>query len=61
MHLLESRYVYWKVVNRDVKHLTIACKSCAEIVKNPSKAPLYPWDDTRKYWDCIHSNYGGHS
>lgn len=59
MKQLARRYVYWKLIDKDIERLVRACPACAMIKNNPIKAPLHPWNEPENNWQRIHIDYAG--
>ncbi|XP_044741936.1 uncharacterized protein K02A2.6-like [Chrysoperla carnea] len=59
MKQLARRFVYWKIIDKDIEKILRNCESCAEIKSNPAKVPLHPWEQPDENWERIHIDYAG--
>ncbi|XP_011883223.1 PREDICTED: uncharacterized protein K02A2.6-like, partial [Vollenhovia emeryi] len=59
MKQLARRYVYWKLIDKDIERLVRSCPACVNIKNSPVKAPLHPWEEPENNWQRIHVDYAG--
>lgn len=51
--------VWWPAIDKDIEETCRACSSCAEIAKDPAKAPLHSWEYPDTPWSRIHIDFAG--
>ena len=51
--------VWWPSIDKDIEELCKSCCACAEISKDPAKAPLHSWEYPDTPWSRIHVDFAG--
>jgi len=59
MKQLARRFVYWKLIDRDIEHLVKSCEQCALVKKSPPKTSFHIWDEPQENFERIHIDYAG--
>lgn len=54
---LARSYVWWPNLDAELENMAHGCHTCQLHQKNPSKAPLHPWEASNKPWQRIHIDY----
>ena len=57
--LLARSYVWWPNIDSDIEVLAKCCTGCQKHHRNPSKAPLHPWEWPSTPWKRIHIDFAG--
>ena len=56
---LARSYVWWPGLDQDVTKLIEGCENCQQAQREPSKAPLHPWEWPKSPWVRLHLDYAG--
>lgn len=59
MKQLACRYIYWKLIDKDIEQLVRACPACTPVKNSPPKAPIHSWEESENNWQRIHIDYAG--
>jgi hypothetical protein len=59
MKLLARSYAWWPNIDSDIVVLAKSCIGCQKYHRNPSKAPLHPWEWPSTPWERIHIDFAG--
>lgn len=59
MKVLARSYVWWPNIDSDIEVLVKSCTGCQKHHRNPSKAPLHPWEWPSTPWKRIHIDFAG--
>ena len=49
MKQLSRRYVYWKLIDKDIENLVRSCPFCAATRSSPAKVEIHPWEEPDEY------------
>lgn len=56
---LARGYMWWPHMDDDIEGKVKSCSQCLEHQREPSKAPIHPWEMPNKAWSRIHIDYAG--
>lgn len=59
MKSLARSYCYWFNMDKDIELITLNCKGCSLVSKEPSKVPQHLWEVPLKPWERIHLDFAG--
>ena len=50
MKSLARLHIWWPNIDKDIKHHTNACTSCATAARDPVQVPLHHWELPLRLW-----------
>lgn len=59
MKALARSYCYWRNIDKDIEEVTLNCRGCALVAKNPTKVPIHSWETPHKQWERLHLDFAG--
>ena len=59
MKELARSYVWWPRIDQDIEKTVRDCNCCQLQQKQPSSAPLHPWEWPARTWQRVHIDFAG--
>ena len=59
MKELARSYVWWPRIDQDIEKTVRECNGCQLQQKQPSSAPLHPWEWPARPWQRVHVDFAG--
>ena len=59
MKSLARMHVWWPKIDENIENRANQCIPCQENSREPTKAPVFTWENPKEPWKCLHIDFAG--